>query len=228
MEQLRLDLLRFPAIGADLAHQALEDNPLEGRGDDIGPQLQIDQPGNDLDRGIGIEGGKHLVPVNSGCIQSCKHKRFVVLPAWNLLVLMGSYSHHLPLCGHETSLPERGTCTLGGSVGIQWGSDAHPRRRWASGGYHHPAPDKAFPSVDRIVLKKVIAKHSFAEGRREGKSEPFTPGASPDQNREPTHQGAAGSSNQKVLPFPTSLCTPIRPPWASTANLQKVSPRPVE
>jgi len=34
----------------------------------------------------------------------------------------------------------------------------------------------------------------------------------------------AGTVNQKVLPFPTSLSTPIEPPWASTANLQKVKP----
>jgi len=32
---------------------------------------------------------------------------------------------------------------------------------------------------------------------------------------------ATGNSSQKVLPLPTSLSTPIRPPWASTASLQK-------
>ena len=37
-----------------------------------------------------------------------------------------------------------------------------------------------------------------------------------------------GSTNQNVLPLPTSLSTPMEPPWASTANLQNVSPSPVE
>jgi|GEM_PF-5170983 len=36
-----------------------------------------------------------------------------------------------------------------------------------------------------------------------------------------------GSTNQKVLPLPTSLSTPMRPPWASTASVQKVNPQPV-
>src|SRR5262249_1633692 len=35
-----------------------------------------------------------------------------------------------------------------------------------------------------------------------------------------------GSVNQKRLPRPTSLVTPIRPPCASTARRQKVRPRP--
>ena len=38
----------------------------------------------------------------------------------------------------------------------------------------------------------------------------------------------SGNSNQNVLPRPTSLSTPISPPCASTASLQKVRPRPVE
>gem|GEM_PF-4841074 len=36
-----------------------------------------------------------------------------------------------------------------------------------------------------------------------------------------------GRANQKVLPWPISLSTPIWPPWASTASLQKVNPKPV-
>ena len=37
-----------------------------------------------------------------------------------------------------------------------------------------------------------------------------------------------GISNQKRLPLLGVLCTPIRPPWASTASWQKVRPSPVE
>jgi len=107
------------------------------------------------------------------------------------------------------------------AAGIHWGSDGSPLGEdGLVADYHHSAPDKAFFAVDHVVLKKVIAKHSFLEGRWKIRAV-YT-------QREPAHQGAVGSSNQKVLPFPTSLCTPIRPPWASTANLQNVSPRPVE
>ena len=41
-------------------------------------------------------------------------------------------------------------------------------------------------------------------------------------------RGATGTTNQKVLPLPTALSNPIRPPWASMASLQKVRPNPVE
>ena len=37
---------------------------------------------------------------------------------------------------------------------------------------------------------------------------------------------ATGSVNQKVLPFPTSLSTPIFPPWARTISRAIVSPSP--
>lgn len=37
----------------------------------------------------------------------------------------------------------------------------------------------------------------------------------------------AGSVNQKRLPRPGSLATPMRPPWASTMDLLMLSPRPV-
>ena len=32
---------------------------------------------------------------------------------------------------------------------------------------------------------------------------------------------------KKVVPWPTWLCRDMTPPWAFTASLQKVSPRPV-
>jgi hypothetical protein len=38
--------------------------------------------------------------------------------------------------------------------------------------------------------------------------------------------GGVGIVNQKRLPWPISLSTPMAPPWAVTANLQKVNPSP--
>src|SRR6185436_7497397 len=38
---------------------------------------------------------------------------------------------------------------------------------------------------------------------------------------------ACGSVNQKVLPFPISLSTPISPPCISTSRRDNASPRPV-
>ena len=37
----------------------------------------------------------------------------------------------------------------------------------------------------------------------------------------------AGMRNVKVVPFPTSLSTQIRPPWSSMKRLARVSPSPV-
>src|SRR6185436_20682998 len=39
--------------------------------------------------------------------------------------------------------------------------------------------------------------------------------------------GGTGSVNTKVLPFPTSLSTQMRPPWSSTSRFDSASPRPV-
>src|ERR671936_2438323 len=38
---------------------------------------------------------------------------------------------------------------------------------------------------------------------------------------------AWGRVNQKVLPLPISLSTPIAPPWSSTSRRDNASPRPV-
>ncbi len=75
---------------------------------------------------------------------------------------------------------------------------------------------KAAPSAVRIHAWGLTLRRGLAQS---GARSRFAVG--------PRRNHATGRVNQKVLPEPPVLSTPMPPPWASTASLQKVRPRPV-
>ena len=113
------------------------------------------------------------------------------------------------------------------------GSDSTPRRIEPQ----TAMPNIILPPTSRLNDRYVTSESDY-ENRREARHSfspteigtTFVDGASPGLGvgrvASWPADSFAGSSSRKRAPPPGAGSTPIEPPWASIANLQKVSPRP--
>src|SRR5579875_276201 len=171
-----------------------------------------------------VESG--LLLVDRATLRQHQHRRLAALRSKTFEDLDASHARQLPVQDDRVIAETLEHLHAGASgvrnldVVVLAGKIVPHQTRQQAIVFHHQYLGHCLPpAVDKIiVLRPPGAPGAFA-CRRQGRCRPHGVW-------EPLSD-CSGIRNQKVLPFPSSLSTPIVPPWSSTIALQMASPNPL-